>query len=316
MNEPAVGASPAGAEPRVQPAVFRPVELEGHALLDSGEGEKLERYGDVILARPDPQALWRRRLGRGEWERAHLRFERESDRGGLWRAHSSAPPHARGRDAAWSLRAFGAAFSIRPTPFKHVGLFPEQAANWRWVEKAGASFQETPRLLNLFAYTGAATVLAALAGYRVTHVDASKTSVTWARENADASGVPGDSVRWIPEDALTFVRREVRRGSTYDGILLDPPHYGRGPKGEKWIFEEGLAPLLEACAALLSERAFLVLSTYAIGYSPLAFTNLLSELQGGDVQAGELVLSEESRPDLPSRALPCGFCARWARGFG
>jgi 23S rRNA (cytosine1962-C5)-methyltransferase len=297
----------------VTPSIFPPVALEDHSLLDSGLGWKLERFGKVVLARPDPQALWRRRLPEADWNRADLTFERESDRGGRWRVHPKAAPRLRGAQASWDLPVRGAQFLIRPTPFKHVGLFPEQSTNWSWVEAQRGRFEAKPKLLNLFGYTGAATVLAAQAGYAVTHVDASKASVAWAKENAQSSGLAREAVRWITEDAVAFARREVRRGNTYQGILLDPPHYGRGPKGEKWIFEEGLSPLLEACSALLAENSFLVLSTYAIGYSPLAFTNLLAEIPGGAIQAGELVLQEEARAGLASRDLPCGFCARWSR---
>ena len=300
----------------VRPSVFPTVPLAAHALLDSGGGQKLERFGAVTLARPDPQALWRRRLSDADWARADLTFQRESDRGGRWIARRGAPAAARGKDAHWSVEVDDLSLEIRPTPFKHVGLFPEQATNWAWVRERAQGLGDRPRLLNLFAYTGAATLAAARAGYQVTHVDASKTSVAWARANANASRLPDDAVRWIVEDALQFARREGRRGRKYHGVLLDPPHYGRGPKGEKWVFEEGLSPLLEACAELLEDSAFLVLSTYAIGSSPLAFTNLLDQLPGGTTEAGELVLRESEREGLPRRSLPCGFCARWRREAG
>jgi 23S rRNA (cytosine1962-C5)-methyltransferase len=299
----------------VDPTVFPHPELRQHALIDSGGGEKLERFGDVLLVRPDPQALWRRRRP-DRWREADLVFVRESDRGGRWEARDGAHPSARGKDPCWTVDVRGARMTIRPTPFKHVGLFPEQATNWDWVAGLAGSFEgEPPRLLNLFGYSGAASVLAARAGYRVTHVDASRASLRWTRENAEGSGLAADELRVICEDALVFARREVRRGSRYAGILLDPPHYGRGPKGEVWRLEEGLAPLLEACAALLDERAFLVLTAYAVGYSPLAFTNLLTELAGGAVSAGELALPEEPDDAGRRRLLPCGFCARWWRGL-
>ena len=303
-----------GSEPRVFPSVFEPRTLGAYALLDSGQGWKLERFGEVVMARPDPQALWKRRLPLKEWKTAHLTFERESDRGGRWRVQADAPAYARGKHAAWELELGGGRFTIRPTAFKHVGLFPEQASNWAWTRAQGARLGDAPKLLNLFAYTGVASVLAARAGFRVTHVDASRTSVAWARENARASGLGSDAVRWITEDALTFARREVRRGQGYAGILLDPPHYGRGPKGEKWTLEEGLKELLEACGRLLEPKSFLVLSTYAVGYSPLAFQNLLEEFEGGRTEAGELALVEEERDGFPTRRLPSGYCARWSRG--
>lgn len=300
------------------PSFFAPAPLEDYELLDSGGGAKLERFGAVTLARPDPQALWRARLAPERWAAAHLSFERESDRGGRWRAQPDTPACARGEDAHWPMRCMGATLICRPTPFKHLGVFPEQAANWAWIaelRRTAFAQERAPRLLNLFAYTGALSLVAARAGYHVTHVDASKTSIAWARENARASGLAEDALRVLLDDALAFARREQRRGAKYAGIALDPPHYGRGPKGEKWQLEEQLAPLLESCASLLDERAFLVLSTYAVGYSPLAFQNLLAEVRAARVEAGELVLIESALGAEPRRTLPCGFCARLTRGF-
>lgn len=300
----------------MQPAVFQAPAFPEHELVDSGAGEKLERFGAVLLRRPDPQALWQPRLPAQRWEEAHLAFERDPDSGGrhgTWKLHPQAPSQARGADPAWPVRFAGAVCLVRPTPFKHVGLFPEQAANWVWLQAATAGLGEArPRLLNLFGYTAAASIVALQSGWEVTHVDASRTTLAWARENLVASGLAEDAMRLVLDDAAAFARREARRGARYHGILLDPPHHGRGPKGERWQFEEHLAGLIEACAALLAERSLLVLSTYAIGSSPLAFANLLGELPGGSVSAGELALTESgARP----RRLPCGFCARWWRGF-
>lgn len=300
----------------MRPEPFPHPEFPDHALLDSGGGEKLERFGDRVLRRPDPQALWRPRLGSAEWERADLAFVRESDRGGRFERRGGGTA---GEDDAWSVRFGEATLVLRPTPFKHVGLFPEQATNWVWTAERARALGPGAELLNLFGYTGAASVLAAKAGLRVTHVDASKRSIAWTRENARASGLGERDLRVVTDDALAFARREVRRGRRYAGVLLDPPHYGRGPKGERWQLEEGLAPLVEAAAALLDERAFLVLSTYAVGYSPLAFWNLLTDLEGlagGEVAVGELALPEarDARADGDGgRLLPCGFCARWWR---
>lgn len=291
-------------------AVFEQPDLCDHALLDSGEGWKLERFGPVELARPDPQALWPRRLPRERWGGADLRFERESDRGGSWIRGAGAVTVPGGDEPEWPVCFDGATFLIRPTPFKHVGLFPEQATNWRWIADRRAAFGERPALLNLFGYTGAASVLAARAGYAVTHVDASRTTLAWARANAAASGLGEGELRVVLDDAFAFAQREVRRGRRYSAILLDPPHHGRGPRGERWQLEEGLAPLLATCAELLDERAALVLSMYAVGYSPLALANLLAEFEGGEVDAGELALREEG---AGGRLLPCGFCARWSR---
>ena len=302
---------------RVQPAAFPHPALADHELLDSGEGEKLERFGPVVVRRPDPQALWRRRRSQREWEAAHLAFERDPESGGkrgLWRASPQAPREAQGREPAWKVRCGDAVCVVRPTPFKHLGLFPEQAANWDWLRAARPLLAaERPRLLNLFGYTGTASVLALRAGIEVTHVDASKTSLAWARENLAASGLAPESMRVLLDDALSFVQREQRRGARYHAILLDPPHHGRGPRGERWQLEEHLAPLVEACGLLLEERALLVLSTYAVGASPLAFANLLAELPGGRVAAGELAIPESGANGTP-RLLPCGFCARFWRG--
>lgn len=295
---------------------FTPHPLGQYALLDSGDGEKLERFADVVLRRPDPQALWPRTLGPEAWDAAHLAFVRESDRGGRWECAPGAPKAARGKEPSWLLKHQGARFHVRPTPFKHVGLFPEQATNWALVQGLVDAFgQERPRLLNLFGYSGAASVLAAKAGYEVTHVDASKTAITWAVDNAEASGLGRSAMRVVCEDAVRFARREARRGSRYHVILLDPPHYGRGPKGEVWRLEEHLADLVRTVGELTAERALVVLSTYAIGASPLAFERLLREagdgLAGGEVVARELALPEADG----ARWLPAGFCARWSRGI-
>ncbi len=301
----------------MRPAHFEFQPLAGHGLVDSGGGEKLERFGTALLRRPEPQALWRPRLPAADWERADLVFERETDRGGTWRVRPGSPNLVQGRDPAWTIEVGPATLWIRPTPFKHVGIFPEQAANWRVLERLSTrgAGGEPLRLLNLFGYTGAASVLAALHGCRVTHVDASRLALDGCRQNAVASGVPDGRLRYVLEDALVFARREVRRGAKYSIVLLDPPHYGRGPKGQKWQLEEHLAELVELAGALSAERALIVLSTYAVGHSPLAFANLLDALEGGETAAGELVLVEESRAGLPARSLSQGFCARWWRGF-
>jgi 23S rRNA (cytosine1962-C5)-methyltransferase len=303
----------------VRLSFFEPTPLDGHQLLDSGAGMKLERFGDVTLVRPDPQALWSPRLGPREWEAAHLVFERESDRGGSFHPSPDAPAHARGKGAQWECAHGAATFLIRPTAFKHVGLFPEQATNWTLVQEAAGSLRngrdEPPRLLNLFGYSGAASILAAQAGYAVTHVDASKQAIAWTRDNLAASSMADDSLRLLCDDALAFVRREGRRGSRYAAVLLDPPHHGRGPKGESWQLERDLGPLLEAVAPLLEERALCVLSAYAVGYSVISMARLMEEhlgVQGPEpIQAGELVLREGDG----ERILPAGLCVRWQRGL-
>ncbi|MFK5955305.1 MAG: class I SAM-dependent methyltransferase [Planctomycetota bacterium] len=283
--------------------------LASYELLDSGRGEKLERFGPYVLRRPDPQALWRPHLDASEWKQADYRFERESDRGGFWhKANNSLP-------SQWKLHSGGLELRVQPTPFKHVGIFPEQAANWKWVSEQRQSLQQQVdgplRLLNLFGYTGVASILAAQDGWEVTHLDASRSSLDWAAENAALSGLDDRALRWILEDAAKFVSRESRRGNTYHGILLDPPHYGRGPKGEKWQFEAGIMPLLEEAHSLLApvKGSFLILSSYAIGCSPLAFHNMLSDLGPGGVDCGELWVPESAS----GRRLPCGFCGRWQK---
>ena len=299
----------------VEPAVFLRPDFPDHALIDSGAGEKLERFGPVVVRRPDPQALWRQRRSSEVWDRAHLHFERDPGSGGArgrWVAAVDAPELARGDAAEWTVRWRELSFLVRPTPFKHVGLFPEQAANWGFVTAAAARLgAERPRLLNLFGYTGAASVVAAAAGYDVTHVDASRVSIGWARENAAASGLGQDALQVVLDDALAFARREARRGARYHGVLLDPPHHGKGPRGERWQFEQLGADLVDACRELLAERAFLVLSSYAFGTSPLALRGLLAAIEG-EVEAGELALAEEGDD---GRLLSCGFCARLTRGL-
>ncbi|MBK7874682.1 MAG: class I SAM-dependent methyltransferase [Planctomycetes bacterium] len=292
-----------------RPSLFPAPDFPDYALVDSGAGEKLERFGRVLLRRPDPQALWKRSGTDADWARADLLFVRESDRGGRWEPGPRASAEA--RRGEWTIGIGTGRFLVRPTPFKHVGVFPEQHDNWNLVARLARSFDSArPRLLNLFGYTGVASVLAAQVGYEVTHVDASRTSITWARENAAASGLPSDALRVLVDDALGFARREVRRAARYHVVLLDPPHYGRGPKGETWQFEDHVAELVGTLRELLHERALVVLSTYAIGCSPLTLENLLLELGAGNVEAGELGLAGPAG----ARVLPAGFCARWTRG--
>lgn len=307
------------------PAYFEPASVEGYELVDSGRGWKLERFGSRLLSRPDPQALWDRHLPDSDWDAANLRFEREEPRGGLVPAGVPAGKGGKwkGRDRSdWVLDDGDLRYVLKPTRFKHVGLFPEQATNWRWIEAMGRELgtgpgvppSERPKLLNLFGYTGAASLVASRAGFDVTHVDASRTTLGWVKENLEASQLPPDELRLILDDAFAFARREVRRERRYAGVLLDPPHYGRGPKGEKWQLEEQLADLLTTVGGLLEPKSFCILSTYAVGYSPMAFQNMFAELdplgQDVSIESGELVI-----PERGGRFLPCGFCSRWSRGF-
>jgi 23S rRNA (cytosine1962-C5)-methyltransferase len=288
--------------------------------------EVVKRYGEIVVRRPDPQALWPRGLEDGEWSKADLTFVRDetsAGRGGKWITRKDAHGGIFAGSTQWSVRYEDATFIARPTPFKHVGIFPEQAPNWDLVRRVARAFGvEKPRLLNLFGYTGVASVLALRSEYEVTHVDASKTSLAWARENLAASGFPEDAMKIVLDDALVFTQREARRGSRYHVVLLDPPHYGRGPRGEKWQFEDSIGALVAAVRDIVLDRALVILSSYAIGCSPITLENLLADL-GPDLlgpesngrsalESGELVLREESPR---ARLLPAGFCARWSRGL-
>lgn len=275
---------------------------EGYALIDSGNEEKLERYGDVFLARPDPQALWPKRLGDTEWKKANGRFERQG-REGKW-IEKDLPKQ-------WEINFGDLKFLIKPTSFKHTGLFPEQLPNWEWVGELIKKENREVKILNLFGYTGGASLAAAKAGASVTHVDASKTAVAWARENAKLSGLEEKPIRWIVEDAMKFVKREIARGNKYDGIIMDPPAFGHGPKDELWKIEEDFIEIVKLCSELLSERPiFYLINGYAAGYSPLAFAYNLEPVQkkfGGEIEYGDLTIREENS----ERLLPCGIFARW-----
>lgn len=266
-----------------------------YELLDSGNHYKLERFGEVILARPETQAIWEK--ARPEiWDSAHATFVSEQGKG-RW-ITKNAPNE-------WRISWDNATCILRLTNFKHIGVFPEQVANWRWI--SGEVRRRTnPRVLNLFGYTGMASIVAAQAGAMVTHVDASKTTLTWANENREVSGLPEDAIRWIFDDALTFIRREVKRGNHYDGIILDPPAFGRGAKGEVWRIENDLPKLLHDCASLLVPDGFLVLNGYAAGYTPTSFKQLvLSHFPNRDCESGELLLQSED-----SKSISSGIYAR------
>lgn len=276
------------------------------SVVDTGDGEKLERWGNYVLRRPDPQVIWPKQAP-ALWEKADAWYHRSSKGGGEWEFFSRLPER-------WTL-AYGALrFHVRPTGFKHTGLFPEQAANWDWMAgliHAAAAQGKKPRVLNLFAYTGGATMACAAAGAMVCHVDASKGMVQWARENQALSGIADDSVRWIIDDALKFVQREMRRGIRYDGILMDPPSYGRGPGGEVWKMEDRVFELADACAQLLSDTPlFFLLNAYTTGLQPAVLSNLLriavQGRHGGCAEAGELAL-----PVASGGMLPCGASGRW-----
>ena len=283
-----------------------------YELIDSGDFEKLERFGRYVVRRPEPQAIWRRSLTEEEWRRladaSFLRDGRSVERG-EWRVRAGMP-------SRWTVDYAYEGMRLRMrlglTSFKHVGLFPEQAANWNFIYDNCVRMraeERTPKVLNLFAYTGGATLAARAAGADTTHVDSVKQVVTWARENMEQSGLEG--VRWIVEDALKFVQREVRRGNRYNGIILDPPAYGRGANGEKWILEDNIGEMLECCARLLEPRgAFLVLNLYSMGLSATLASTAVRQAFGTpfEEQFGELCFD-----DRAGKRLPLGTYCRFVR---
>jgi len=289
------------------PGVMRTAGWQDYALLDSGGGRKLERYGPWRVVRPEPQCLWTPRLSTDAWESADAVFDpADEEDAGRWRFAGPQPPETTG--LGWGAARFNARF----TPFRHLAFFPEQAANWAWLDGAVRAAPAPPRVLNLFGYTGVASLVCAAAGASVTHVDASKKAIAWARENAALSGLADRPVRWICEDARKYVQREARRGSRYEGIILDPPKYGRGPTGEVWRLFEDLPEMVRLCAELLSEGArFLILNAYAARISGASLAGLLSEAlvdRGGRIDWGELALVEEAG----DRMIGLSFYARWS----
>ncbi len=275
-------------------------------VLDTGDGEKLERWGDVILRRPDPQTIWPK-ADPALWRQAQAWYHRSDKGGGEWEFFSRLPEK-------WVIAHEALRFYVRPTGFKHTGLFPEQAANWVWMaEKLRQSGRKDLRVLNLFGYTGGATLACAQAGAHVTHVDAAKGMVQWAKENRELTQLPETSCRWIVEDALRFVQREIRRGNSYDGILMDPPSYGRGPSGEVWKLENELYGLIDTCAQVLSpEPLFFLVNSYTTGFQASVLSNIIEKCVvsrfGGQVDSQELCL-----PVSTGGVLPCGATGRWFR---
>ena len=284
-------------------SIIKTLPQPDYELLDSGEGEKLERYGKYVLRRPDPQALWRKSLPEKEWQKASAVFLRDG-KSTEWKVKPGTPEK-------WSIDFGSLKFWIRPTAFKHTGLFPEQLGNWEWfsnlIKKSGRKIS----VLNLFGYTGGATLATAKAGAEVCHVDGSKTALGWARDNAELSGLADKPVRWILDDAMAFVKREIKRGRRYDGLIMDPPAFGHGPAGEMWKIEESFLPFLDLCQQVLTDQPlFVLINGYASGYSALAYENNLLNLQkklGGKIEKGELTIQESKS----GRLLPCGIFARW-----
>ncbi len=276
-----------------------------YELLDCGDGRRLERWGKHILVRPDPQALWKP-YGHRLWNAADATYNRSNSGGGSW--------DVKALPAGWNIKYRALTFNVKPMSFKHTGVFPEQAANWDFIGDKIKARAGRASVLNLFAYTGGATLAAAAAGAEVCHVDAARGMVSWAKENARLSGLGGASIRYIVDDCVKFIKREITRGRKYDGIIMDPPSYGRGPSGEVWRFEEQIASLVELCAQLLSDDPlFFIINSYTAGVSPSVAAYLLGSLVqtkcGGSVQADELGL----RVTSTGLALPCGHTGRWQR---
>ena len=279
-----------------------------YEVLDTSSGEKLERWGDYLLVRPDPQVLWNTPKTHAGWKKRNGHYHRSSKGGGEWEFHNL--------PEEWqiSYEPLSLSFRLKPFSFKHTGLFPEQAANWDWFSALIRNAGRPVKVLNLFAYTGGATLAAARAGASVTHVDASKGMVTWAKENAAASGLADAPIRWLVDDCVKFVERELRRGNCYDAIIMDPPSYGRGPKGEIWKIEDSIFPLIELTGSLLSgQPLFFLINSYTTGLQPAVLSymmqTVLSPRLGGTAEAGEIGLPVTGN----GLVLPCGASGRWTK---
>lgn len=277
-----------------------------YEVIDTSHGEKLERWGDYVLVRPDPQIIWDTPKTDRRWKRRDGHYHRSSKGGGEWEFF--------GLPQEWSIQYRELTFHLKPFSFKHTGLFPEQAVNWDWISSIIKDAGRPVKVLNLFAYTGGATLAAAKAGASVTHVDASKGMVAWAKENAAASGLADAPIRFLVDDCVKFVEREIRRGNTYDAIIMDPPSYGRGPKGEIWKMEESIFPFLRLTAQILSKDAlFFLISSYTTGLQPAVLSYMLHTVLvpgfDGKVDASEIGLPVTSN----GLCLPCGACGRWVR---
>lgn len=279
---------------------------QDYEILDTSCGEKLERWGEYLLIRPDPQVIWNTPKSDPGWKKRNGHYHRSSKGGGEWEFFRLPDE--------WSIHYQDLTFRLKPFSFKHTGLFPEQAANWDWFTPLIRRAKRPVSVLNLFAYTGGATLAAAKAGAKVTHVDASKGMVTWAKENAAASGLGNAPIRWLVDDCVKFVEREIRRGNTYDAIIMDPPSYGRGPKGEIWKIEESIFPLIELTAQILSEDAvFYLINSYTTGLQPAVLSYMINTVIvpsfGGYVTSGEIGLPVRTNGLI----LPCGASGRWQR---
>jgi 23S rRNA (cytosine1962-C5)-methyltransferase len=281
-------------------------DSDQYQLLDFGVGRKLERFGEYILDRYSQPAENVRRAGTSEWKQANARYERTQGDGGRWKPADALP-------STWTIAHGGIVFELQPTPFGHLGVFPEQAANWDWIARQVTRASRTLRVLNLFAYTGGSTLAAAAAGAEVVHVDSAENTVAWARRNAELSSLAEMPIRWIAEDAKKFAERELRRGNRYDAVILDPPSYGHGPKGETWKITRDLLPLLTTCAELTEgQRAFMLLTCHSPGFDPPEVEAILADAVFGTCQAGATA-RPLTIPCADGRQLPSGVVARWPR---
>ena len=274
-----------------------------YEILDMAGGEKLERWGNIILIRPDPQIIWKEKSKPALWKKANAHYHRSKSGGGEWEYIKNVPK-------AWQIRYKDLVFNLKPMGFKHTGLFPEQAVNWEFMMNKIKSVKRPIKVLNLFAYTGGATVACASAGASVCHVDSSKGMTAWAKENVASSGLSDKPVRFIIDDVIKFVQREIRRGNKYDAIVMDPPSYGRGTNGEVWNIEESLYMLVELCSKILSDNPlFFLINSYTTGLSPTILANILSMIikKKGKVSCGEVGLPMKDS----SIILPCGIYGRW-----
>ena len=274
-----------------------------YEILDMANGEKLERWGNVVLIRPDPQIIWKNKSFPEKWNKANARYNRSSSGGGAWKYNSKMPEN-------WQIKYKDLVFNIKPMGFKHTGLFPEQAVNWDWMISKIQNAKREIKVLNLFAYTGGATVACSYAGASVCHVDSSKGMTTWAKENIVSSGLKDRPVRFIVDDVVKFVNREIRRGNKYDGIIMDPPSYGRGTNGEVWKFEDNISDLVELCSKVLSDKPlFFLINSYTTGISSKVLENILrlNIKKDGKFSNGEIGIPMTNSKLI----LPCGIYGKW-----
>lgn len=279
-------------------------EWKDYEIIDMASGEKLERWGNIKLIRPDPQIIWKNKSFPSEWKSANARYNRSNTGGGAWEYSKRLPE-------SWQVKYKNLTFNIKPMGFKHTGLFPEQAVNWDWMINKIKQSKRDIKVLNLFAYTGGATVACLSAGASVCHVDSSKGMTTWAKENVESSGLREKPVRFIIDDVVKFVQREIRRGNKYDAIIMDPPSYGRGKNGEVWQFENNIADLVELCTQVLSDDPlFFLINSYTTGISSKVLANLLElnmKRYNGKITSGEIGLPMKNS----KLVLPCGIYGRW-----